>query len=100
MRTSLLALPLALSLATTLGACASGPVGNPNPPQPAKSVELDRYLGKWYEVARYDMRFQKIPWGGVALQSVSSRVARAAPSTCRSPPDGTPTTARPKRHPH
>ena len=59
MRKSLLALPAVLSLTAILAACASGPVGNPNPPQPAKSVELDRYLGKWYEVARYDMRFQK-----------------------------------------
>lgn len=55
MRILLFALPLAL----TLSACASGPVGNPNPPQPAKAVELERYLGKWYEVARYDMRFEK-----------------------------------------
>lgn len=55
MRAALLALPLVL----TLGACVSGPSGNPNPPQPAKAVELDRYLGKWYEVARYDMRFEK-----------------------------------------
>jgi apolipoprotein D and lipocalin family protein len=59
MRKSLLALPAVLSLTVILAACASGPVGNPSPPQPAKSVELDRYLGKWYEVARYDMRFQK-----------------------------------------
>jgi len=55
MRAALIALPLILSLA----ACAGGPVGNPRPPQPAKAVELDRYLGKWYEVARYDMKFQK-----------------------------------------
>ncbi len=55
MRAALLALPFVL----TLGACVSGPSGNPNPPQPAKAVELDRYLGKWYEVARYDMRFEK-----------------------------------------
>jgi apolipoprotein D and lipocalin family protein len=55
MRTALLALPLVLAL----GACVSGPSGNPKPPQPAKSVELDRYLGRWYEVARYDMRFEK-----------------------------------------
>ena len=55
MRAALLALPLALSLS----ACMSGPVGNPRPPQPAKAVEIDRYLGKWYEVARYDMRFEK-----------------------------------------
>lgn len=55
MRAALLALPFVL----TLGACVSGPSGNPNPPQPAKAVELERYLGKWYEVARYDMRFEK-----------------------------------------
>ena len=50
---------LALSLVLALGACVAGPSGNPNPPPPAKSVDLDRYLGKWYEVARYDMRFEK-----------------------------------------
>lgn len=55
MRAPLLVLPLVLALS----ACVSGPSGNPNPPQPAKAVELDRYLGKWYEVARYDMRFEK-----------------------------------------
>jgi len=42
-----------------LGACVSGPSGNPNPPQPAKAVDLDRYAGLWYEAARYDMRFEK-----------------------------------------
>jgi apolipoprotein D and lipocalin family protein len=55
MRIALLALLLVLSLS----ACVAGPVGNAHPPQPAKAVELDRYLGKWYEVARYDMRFEK-----------------------------------------
>lgn len=46
----------------TLGAaaaCAARPTGNPAPPQPAKSVELKRYLGLWYEAARYDFRFEK-----------------------------------------
>lgn len=28
-------------------------------PQPAKAVDLDRYLGKWYELARYENRFEK-----------------------------------------
>ena len=51
--------PWFLALPLLLAACVAGPSGNPNPPQPAKAVELDRYLGKWYEVARYDMRFQK-----------------------------------------
>ncbi len=35
------------------------PVGNPNVPQPSKSVEIDRYLGRWYELYRYDASFQK-----------------------------------------
>lgn len=53
MKRWLLALPLLLA------ACIAGPSGNPRPPQPAKSVDLDRYAGRWYEVARYDMRFEK-----------------------------------------
>jgi apolipoprotein D and lipocalin family protein len=51
-------LPALLS-ALALTACVAGPVGNPHPPQPAKSVDLERYAGRWYEVARYDMRFEK-----------------------------------------
>jgi apolipoprotein D and lipocalin family protein len=53
MKLRFLALPLLLT------ACIAGPSGNPKPPQPAKSVDLDRYVGRWYEVARYDMRFEK-----------------------------------------
>jgi apolipoprotein D and lipocalin family protein len=37
----------------------AGPVGNPHPPQPVQAVELNRYLGKWYELARYDMAFER-----------------------------------------
>jgi apolipoprotein D and lipocalin family protein len=48
-------------LLTTLavGACVAGPSGNRHPPQPAKAVDLQRYAGRWYEAARYDMRFEK-----------------------------------------
>jgi apolipoprotein D and lipocalin family protein len=44
-----------------LSACAGspGPVGNTAVPQPAKSVELNRYLGRWFEMARYEAPFQK-----------------------------------------
>lgn len=45
-----------------LGACTtlqSGPVGNSAVPQPAKAVDLDRYLGRWYEMGRYEAGFQK-----------------------------------------
>lgn len=54
---------LALSLLpfALISACAGkpGPVGNKAVPEPAKAVELDRYLGKWFEMARYEAPFQK-----------------------------------------
>ncbi len=54
---------LALSLLpfALISACAGkpGPVGNIAVPEPAKAVELDRYLGKWFEMARYEAPFQK-----------------------------------------
>ncbi|WP_426010139.1 lipocalin family protein [Caulobacter sp. DWR2-3-1b2] len=54
-------LGFAAVLLTAIGlvACVAGPSGNRNPPQPAKAVDLDRYAGRWYEAARYDMRFEK-----------------------------------------
>lgn len=35
------------------------PVGNASVPEPAKSVDLKRYLGRWYEIARYEQRFER-----------------------------------------
>ena len=32
---------------------------NPSVPEPAKPVDLDRYLGKWFELARHENRYQK-----------------------------------------
>lgn len=50
---------LSVLLAAALTGCVSGPVGNARPPEPVKAVALDRYLGKWYELARYDMAFER-----------------------------------------
>lgn len=33
--------------------------GNDNVPEPAKAVDLSRYVGKWYEFARYENLFEK-----------------------------------------
>ncbi len=60
----------AISIATGVAAAAIGglflysratrpPVINPKVPEPAKPVDLTRYLGKWYELARHENRFQK-----------------------------------------
>lgn len=35
------------------------PVINPKVPEPARPVDLDRYLGKWFELARHENRYQK-----------------------------------------
>jgi apolipoprotein D and lipocalin family protein len=35
------------------------PVGNTRVPEPVKSVDLDRYLGLWYEIARYEASFER-----------------------------------------
>lgn len=35
------------------------PVINKKVPEPAKPVDLERYLGKWYELARHENRFEK-----------------------------------------
>lgn len=52
-----------VALGVALSGCAAmlprHPVGNSAVPQPAKPVELKRYLGRWYEIARYEQGFQK-----------------------------------------
>ena len=48
--------------ALVLTACATfqrGPVGNMAVPQPARSVDLTRYAGRWYEIGRYEAGFQR-----------------------------------------
>ncbi|HQA17225.1 MAG TPA: lipocalin family protein [Novosphingobium sp.] len=56
-------LPALTLAALALSGCAAvfskHPVGNSAVPQPAKSVDLNRYLGRWYELARYEQAFQK-----------------------------------------
>lgn len=46
-----------------LAACSTlfsrHPVGNHSVPQPNKPVNLQKYLGRWYEIARYEQGFQK-----------------------------------------
>lgn len=46
---------LALSLSLLLAACTGMPEGV----RPVEDFELDRYLGKWYEIARLDHPFER-----------------------------------------
>lgn len=49
--------------------CANSMAKNP-PLNTVDYVDLDRYLGKWYEIARFDQRFQK---GCTATEAIYSK---------------------------
>lgn len=73
----------------TVAACAPMPVGNPRTPEPAKAVDFERYKGRWYELARYENRFER------GCEGVTAEYARRADglisvvNTCREgAPDG------------
>ena len=55
-------LTLLLAAAVAVTGCATlqrGPVGNAAVLEPAKPVDLNRYAGLWYEIARYEFGFQR-----------------------------------------
>jgi apolipoprotein D and lipocalin family protein len=83
----------AIGLATysTLG--SRHPVGNLHVPQPAKPVDLQKYLGRWYEIARYEQRFQKGCDGVTADYSLRADGSIDVVNRCRKP-DGKPSEAR------
>ncbi|MFW6303127.1 MAG: lipocalin family protein, partial [Candidatus Sumerlaeota bacterium] len=42
-----------------LSLCMTGCLGYPSAVEPVTGFELDRYLGKWYEIARLDHSFER-----------------------------------------
>ena len=56
---SLLAKFRALGLSSILVAVLGGCLGMPEGVRPVSGFELDRYLGKWYEIARLDHSFER-----------------------------------------
>ena len=68
---------------------SAGPVGNINVPEPVKSVVVDRYLGRWYEIARYDNGFEKDCEGVTADYSLNDDNTIKVVNTCHKfAPDG------------
>lgn len=74
-----------------LAACTTaGPVGNTSVPQPVKTVQLNRYLGEWFELARYENSFEKNCEGVTAQYSQRNDGMIRVINTCRKgSPDGT-----------
>jgi len=61
----LLARALALGAAFALGACAHSERA---PTQSVERVDLDRYVGRWYEIAAFPMFFQRRCLGDVTAE--------------------------------
>lgn len=74
-----------------LPACATlkqGDVGNSAVPQPAKSVDLSRYGGLWYEVGRYENRFERGCEAVTAEYSVREDGIVSVTNACRKGGEG------------
>ena len=78
-------LACALLLSGCAGVLSKHAVGNPAVPQPAKPVELSRYLGHWYELARYEQGFQKDCDGVTADYAMRSDGKISVLNKCRKP---------------
>jgi apolipoprotein D and lipocalin family protein len=59
------------------------PVGNKQVPEPARPVDLERYLGGWYEIGRYDSQFERGCEGVTADYSFRSDGLIRVLNTCR-----------------
>lgn len=77
------------SIAIVLAGCGQllsrHPVGNRSVPQPVKTVDLQRYLGRWYEIARYEQWFQKGCEGVTADYSLRPDGSIDVVNRCRKP---------------
>jgi apolipoprotein D and lipocalin family protein len=54
----------------------------PNPPQTVERVDLQRYLGQWYEIARYPHSFEKDCTGVTAEYARKKEGTIAVTNTC------------------
>ncbi len=93
---SLLPMLLLAGTAGFLVGCATArPSGNRTVPEPAKPVDLTRYLGKWYEMARYEAGFEKDCEAATADYALRPDGLVQVVNSCRQDaPDGPVRTAR------
>jgi len=88
---------VAAAAVVSLSACATlfdrHPVGNRAVPEPARSVDIQRYLGRWYEIARYEQGFQRGCEGVTADYSLRPDGQIRVVNRCRKP-DGRTSEAR------
>lgn len=87
-------LVFALGLA---GCMVAGPSGNRNVPEPTKSVDLQKYAGLWFELARYESGFERGCEGVTAQYTALRSGDIGVVNSCRKgAPDGPISTAEGK----
>lgn len=59
-----------LAAAVVLAGCASIPPKGMGPVELVDTVDVERYLGRWYEIARYQSGFEKNIYGATAEYSL------------------------------
>lgn len=74
-----------LALAACVGPFRQHPVGNRHVPEPLKAVDLTRYLGRWYEIARYEQSFEKDCEAATATYSLMPDGKISIVNACRAP---------------
>ncbi len=82
----LISLGLVAAAGAALGACAfrmRGRVGNRAVPEPAKTVDLNRYCGVWYEIGRYENWFERDCEAATAEYRAEDNGAVQVINTCR-----------------
>jgi len=75
----------AIALVARSNLVSRHPVGNPAVPEPRKKVDLQKYLGRWYEIARYEQGFQKGCEGVTADYSLRTDGSIDVLNRCRKP---------------
>jgi apolipoprotein D and lipocalin family protein len=74
-----------LSLTACAGLLQRHPVGNRSVPEPRRTVDIQRYLGRWYEIARYEQGFQRGCDGVTADYSLRPGGGISVVNRCRKP---------------
>lgn len=74
---------LLLALISVLALAGCSPEVGPNPPQTVASVDLARYQGTWYEIARLPMIYQKDCLQSEAHYQLQSNGEVAVTNRCR-----------------
>lgn len=73
---------------TTLNGCGLAPNGSDPPLATVETVDIARYMGKWYEIAKYPVVFENGCYGVTAEYSLNDDGTVRVLNTCRNADGG------------